>query len=81
METKTCPECRKKMELKRTTLHFERGKFYADIENVSAFICTNCGTRSISPNVAKSVTETVEHLFKSAKKPTFTGISFQKVAV
>lgn len=81
MKTKTCPNCRGKMEAKRTTLHFEQGKFYADIENVSSFICSNCGTRSIPANVANSVSKTVEHLFKSAKEPVFTGISFQKATV
>ena len=81
MKTKICPECRSKMEIKRTTLHFEREKFYADIENVCSFICPNCGTRSIPADVAKSITDTVEHLFKSAKEPIFTGLSFQKIAV
>jgi len=40
---KPCPECHTIMELKKTTLHFEREGFYADVENVSAYICPNAG--------------------------------------
>lgn len=83
MRTKTCPECRTLMTLKKTTLHFERGNFYADVENVSAYVCPRCGTRSIPGNTALAVSKTVEQLFKSVSKTksvSFSGISFQRVA-
>ncbi|OGW10983.1 MAG: hypothetical protein A2W75_00675 [Nitrospinae bacterium RIFCSPLOWO2_12_39_15] len=83
---KPCPECKTIMELKKTTLHFEREGFYADVENVSAYICPKCGTRSIPGNLAVNISNTVEALFKSAKEvrtstekdlaPAFSGISF-----
>lgn len=38
-KNKPCPQCKTIMELKNTTLHFEREGFYADVENVMAFIC------------------------------------------
>ena len=86
---KKCPECHSTMKLKKTTLHFEREGFYADVENVSAFICPKCGTRSIPGKLAVSIGNTVETLFKSAKEveistekdltPAFSGISFHMV--
>ncbi|MEK6791224.1 MAG: YgiT-type zinc finger protein [Deltaproteobacteria bacterium] len=87
---KPCPECHTIMELKKTTLHFEREGFYADVENVSAFICPKCGTRSVPGKAAINIGNTVESLFKSAKEAdasgedgvssTFSGISFHRVA-
>lgn len=78
---KTCPQCRNAMTEGKTTLHFERKNFYSDVENVSAFICSKCGTRSIPANVAKRVSDAVEHLFRSSvNQPAFSGISFHKVA-
>jgi len=87
---KPCPECHTIMELKKTTLHFEREGFYADVENVSAYICPKCGTRSIPGKTAVTIGNTVESLFKSAKESelsaeegvsfAFSGISFHRVA-
>ena len=77
------------MELKHTTLHFEREGFYAEVENVSAYICSQCGTRSIPGTIAVKVGTTVDELFQHIKVakpihhgevPAFTGISFHKVA-
>ena len=76
------------MELKQTTIHFEREGFYADVENVSAYICPRCGARSIPGATAIKIGKTVDDLFKHAKAdepssgqlPPFTGISFHKVA-
>jgi hypothetical protein len=66
----------------KTSLHFERKKFYADIENVNAYICNQCGTRTIPGDVAKSVSKVVESLFEiSLRKPMFTGLCFHKVTV
>ncbi len=86
---KPCPECHTIMELKKTTLHFEREGFYADVENVSAYICPKCGTRSIPGKAAVNIGNTVESLFKSAKEAeasaeegvssAFSGISFHRV--
>lgn len=87
---KPCPECHTIMELKKTTLHFEREGFYADVENVSAYICPKCGTRSVPGEAAVKIGNTIEGLFKSAKEagaaaeeglsPAFSGISFHRVA-
>ena len=78
---KTCPQCHSLMSEGKTTLHFERKNFYSDVENVAALICPQCGTRSIPAEVAKRVSEAVEHLFRaSIHKPVFSGISFHKVA-
>lgn len=87
-KSKPCPHCKALMELKNTTLHFEREGFYADVENVSAYICPRCGTRSIPGGVALKIGKTIDALFKRAKTaepsfpgelPAFTGISFHKV--
>ncbi len=69
----------------KTTLHFKRKNFYTDVEDVTAYICRHCGTRSIPADVAKRISDTVEHLSRSGAMPTgrppaFTGISFHKVA-
>jgi len=64
----------------RTTLHFERGGFYADVENVTALLCGRCGTRSIPGPAALKISETVERLFKSGKELDSTGISFHRIA-
>ncbi|HEX9756344.1 MAG TPA: YgiT-type zinc finger protein [Nitrospiria bacterium] len=88
-KNKHCPNCKTIMELKQTTVHFERGGFYADVENVSSYICPNCGTRSIPGPIAEKISATVDELFKRAKElqsaipgefPAFTGISFHKIA-
>ena len=55
-KNKPCPQCKTIMELRNTTLHFEREGFYADVENVAAYICPQCGTRSIPGTTA--VTQT-----------------------
>lgn len=87
-KNKPCPQCKTIMELKNTTVHFEREGFYADVENVSAYICPQCGTRSIPGPTAIKIDKTVDELFKQVKAaepssdelPAFTGISFHKVA-
>ncbi|MBI3813140.1 MAG: YgiT-type zinc finger protein [Nitrospinae bacterium] len=86
---KPCPECHTIMEIKKTTLHFEREGFYADVENVSAYICPKCGARTIPGNIAINIGNTIEILFKSAREsevatedefaPAFSGISFHKI--
>ncbi|HHT9125659.1 MAG TPA: YgiT-type zinc finger protein [Candidatus Brocadiia bacterium] len=83
---KPCPECKAIMKLGRTTLHFERSGFYADVEDVEAYICPKCGTRTIAGNIAKDIGDTMELLFQSVKKTarlkektSFTGISFHKL--
>lgn len=86
---KPCPECHTIMELKKTTLHFEREGFYADVESVSAYICPKCGTRDVPGRLAVNISNTVESLFRSAKEaeeyadkelsPAFSGISFHKI--
>ncbi len=71
------------MEIRQTTLHFEREGFYADVENISAYICPQCGTRSIPGPTAVKIANTVDELFKHATErgpSAFTGISFHKVA-
>jgi YgiT-type zinc finger domain-containing protein len=79
-----CPECDGKMHLGKTTLHFERGSFYADVENVTAHLCSRCGTRSIPGPIALQINSTVNSLFQSIKPnkkgvtPPFSGISFHQ---
>ncbi len=68
------------MKRGRTTLHFERGGFYADVENVTAMICGRCGTRSIPGPAALKISATVEQLFRAGKDLDSTGISFHKIA-
>jgi YgiT-type zinc finger domain-containing protein len=86
---KPCPECKTIMEIKKTTLHFEREGFYADVESVSAYICPKCGARSIPGKLAESIGNTVENLFRAARDaedaiekdlaPSFSGISFHRI--
>ena len=68
------------MKSGRTTLHFERGGFYADVENVRALLCSRCGTRSVPGPTALKISNAVEGLFRAGKELDSTGISFHKVA-
>ena len=77
---KACPECGAPMRWSRTTLHFERGGFYADVENVAAMLCRRCGTRKIPGPAALKISTAVERLFQAGKDLDSTGISFHKVA-
>jgi hypothetical protein len=67
------------MKSGRTTLHVERGGFYADMENVSALLCSRCGTRSVPGPTALRISNAVEDLFRAGKALHSTGISFHKV--
>ena len=80
LTAKKCPECGASMRPGRTTLHFERGGFYADVENVKALLCSRCGTRSIPGPTALKVSNAVEGLFQAGKELDSTGISFHKIA-
>lgn len=64
----------------RITLHFERDGYYADVENVTAMICTHCSTRSVPGPEASKISDMVNHLFAHAKNLDTTGISFHKLA-
>ncbi|MEW6545137.1 MAG: YgiT-type zinc finger protein [Nitrospirota bacterium] len=77
---KLCPECGTPMKRGRTTLHFERGGFYADVENVSALLCGRCGTRSIPGPAALKISQAIDRLFKAGKDLDSTGISFHRMA-
>ncbi|MBI4401511.1 MAG: hypothetical protein HY581_07760 [Nitrospirae bacterium] len=77
---KACPECGTAMKPGRTTLHFERGGFYADVENAMALLGGRCGTRTIPGPSALKISEAVKRLFKSGKELDSTGISFHKIA-
>lgn len=79
-KAKICPECGAAMKPGRTTLHFERNGFYADVESVAAMLCGKCGTRSIPGPTALKISEAVERIFKAGKDLDSTGISFHKVA-
>jgi hypothetical protein len=68
------------MKSRRTTLHFERGGFYTDVENASARLCRRCGTRSVPGPTALRISNAVEDLFRAGKALDSTGISFHKVA-
>ncbi|MDH4079076.1 MAG: YgiT-type zinc finger protein [Nitrospira sp.] len=80
LERKTCPECGAAMRRGRTSLHFERGGFYADVENVRAMLCERCGTRSVPGQTALKISDAVERLFRVGKDLDMTGISFHKLA-
>ena len=65
----------------RTTLHFKRGGFYADVENVNAMLCSRCETRSVPGKTALKISDAVERLLRAGKDLDMTGISFHKLAV
>jgi YgiT-type zinc finger domain-containing protein len=77
---KACPDCGTAMRRGRTTLHFERGGFYADVENVSAMLCGRCGARSVPGMTALKISDAIEKLFRAGKDLDMTGISFHKLA-
>lgn len=83
-KSKKCPDCKQVMYLGKTTLHFQRGTFYSDVQNVPAYLCSQCGHRSISGSVSINILETINILFERASakgvKNSFSGISFQQVA-
>jgi len=78
-QRKSCPECGAPMKPGRTTLHFERGGFYAEVKNVTAMLCGHCGTKSIPGPTATKISDAVKRLFKVGKDLNSTGISFLKV--
>jgi len=78
--SKACPECGAAMRQGRTTLHFERGGSYADVENVNAMLCERCGARSVPGKTALKISDAVERLFRAGKDLDMTGISFHKLA-
>nr|WP_140393671.1 YgiT-type zinc finger protein [Nitrospira cf. moscoviensis SBR1015] len=80
VDGRACPECGAAMRRGRTTLHFERGGFYADVDNVNAMLCSRCGTRSVPGKTALKISEMVERLFSAGKDLDMTGISFHKLA-
>lgn len=80
ISSKACPECGTDMRRGRTTLHFERGGFYADVENVNAMLCSRCGPRSVPGKTALKISDAVEQLFRARKDPNMTGISVHKLA-
>ena len=80
ISSKACPDCGTAMRQGRTTLHFERGGFYADVENVNAMLCGRCGARSVPGKTALKISDAVERLFRTGKDLDMTGISFHKLA-
>lgn len=78
---RTCSDCGAVMNWGRITLHLERGGFYADIENVPAYVCSRCHARVLQGATAEAVSRTVEQLFKDAQRSEWTGVSIQKIAV
>src|SRR3989442_15640654 len=77
-QRKSCPECGAPMKPGRTTLHFERGGFYAEVKNVTAMLCGRCGTKSIPGPTATKISDAVKRLFKVGKDLNSTGIFFFK---
>lgn len=61
-------------------MHFERGGFYADVDNVSVMLCGRCGARSVPGEMALKINDAVERLFRVGKELDMTGISFHKLA-
>ncbi|NGZ97444.1 MAG: hypothetical protein CV089_15220 [Nitrospira sp. WS110] len=76
----TCPEYGAILRQGRTRLHFERGGFYADVENGNAMLCSRCGMRSIPGKMALKISDAVERLFRAGKELDMTGISFHRLA-
>ena len=64
----------------RTTLHFERNGFCANVESVAAMLCGKCGTRSIPGPTALKISNAVERFLKACIDLDSTGISLLKVA-
>ena len=58
------------MKSGRTTLHFERSGFYADVENVRALLCSRCGTRSVPGTTALIISNAVQDLPPDSAKST-----------
>lgn len=73
------------MKLQKISLHFERNGFSADVADVPAYVCPKDGTRLIPGEVAESVSEFVESLFKQTQGTSkqaipFSSVVFQKAA-
>ena len=83
-KTKKCSECKQTMVLGKTTLHFQKGAFYSDVQNVPAYLCSQCGHRSIRGSVSMNILKTINILFERASakgvRNSFSGISFQQIA-
>lgn len=63
--TRPCPNGHT-MTLQKIVLHFERGVFVADVHDVVAYVCADCGARLIPGGAAEQVSATVEALFAAA---------------
>ena len=63
----------------RISWQFERGGFYADVENVTAILSKQCGAKSVPRQTALKVSDVVERLFRVGQDLDMTGISFYKL--
>lgn len=64
--TRPCPNGHT-MTLQKIVLHFERGAFSADVHDVLAYVCAECGARLIPGATAEQVSVTVEALFSTVR--------------
>lgn len=76
------------MTLQKINLHFERGGFAADVQDVRAYVCPECGVRLIPGSIAEQVSETTEALFAAALHTEvsealapYSRLVFQRVSV
>lgn len=84
-ESRLCPECNTTLKFKRIVVHFERGDFAADVHDVPAYVCPQCGTEIIPGAVAEQIGQIVEHLFRAAQSSPehrlpFTSLSLHAAA-
>lgn len=65
--TKTCPECRVgTMTRRKVTLSYDHDGILLEIQDVPAFVCSHCGKRLISGDVAHQVSELLQQVEATA---------------
>lgn len=60
-----CPECKGKMNPKKTNLHLVKNGETIIVENVPAVICEKCGEEWLRGNIA----EQIDKLLEKSKRP------------
>lgn len=61
----TCSKCRSTMESGTSDLNFNRNELRIHVKNVPAFICPNCGYKTMEGKLALYVNRIVQAIFDS----------------
>ena len=67
-----CPVCGTEMILKRTKYTVTREKFVLVLEDISAYVCENCGEVYFTEEMVRKIQEIIINIEQSAKELVVT---------